>query len=106
MTRRFWRLRGSSGFASVSDGGARAKLFARRGKTLSDAAGDQHRHAKARGLGGPAPVRARYGCTHADGRRHAVARVCRSNAESPRKNSQGNAAAEWPETGTGIDRGE
>src|ERR1700756_4598805 len=106
MTKRFWRVRGSGGFARVSDSGAGAKLFARRGKALSDAASDQHRHAKARRLGGPAPVRARYGRTHADGRRHAVARVCRSNAESPRRNSQGNAAAEWPETGTGIDRGE
>src|SRR6202021_1518453 len=66
-----WSVCGSGGVASAADGGARAKVFARGGKTVPDAAGDQHRDAKAGGLGGPAAFCALNRRSHADGCRHA-----------------------------------
>src|SRR5580692_4747832 len=77
--RRPWH--GPGGIADVSDGGERAQLLARRGEAVSHSAGDQHRHAQAGGLGGPAALCPRLRRTHAHGRGHATAGICRAHVE-------------------------
>src|SRR5580658_6224658 len=84
------RVHGSGVTSRVSNGGSRTQFLPGRGKALSHPAGCEHFGAKARGVGGAAPVRSRLRSAKPDRCRRLVTRVCRANAESQGGNPQRN----------------
>src|SRR5260370_42079692 len=76
--------------ACIPDRRERAELFPRGSEALSHAARGEHRHPKARGIGGPAAPRAWRAPGEANRRARIAPRLRGTSAESARQNSKGN----------------